>query len=1097
MSPPSISLCQQCGTLNPEGYAHCDGCGAALGRACPACLSPNRAAARFCGVCGEPLSVQARNARASAAEPSEARRRESAPGAGGPGHAVAHRPPELMGGQRKLVTVMFADIRGSMALISDCDPETAITWLDPALEAMIAGVHRYGGTVNRIQGDGIMGLFGAPVAHEDHAARACLAACAILDAISALGDERLQVRIGIDSGQVLVRPTENDLAIDYDAVGATAHTASRLETMAEPGTAYVSASTFRLAQGAVEARSLGALAIRGTTRPLEVFQLLGPIEAADRWQIRATSHALSGFAGREIEMTALARAWRRAGEGRGQVVGVSGDPGAGKSRLVHEFTATLEDAEIVRAAATPHDLRTPFMLVACLVRALLGIVDRHDRAESEARLTAMSQRVQWSDHLGNAPIRWLLEYPVDVPEWGRFDPSERRKRASRAVRDLVLARESRKRLVLVLEDIHWIDPESHEALDTLVDSLGLSRVLVLATFRPEIQPNWGRHSYYTLLNVPPLDDSDAETLIKQLIGDDAELGFLSRLLIERTGGVPLFIEEMARLLVEKGVVESGLRGYRLQARLNEIQLPETIQGVLAERMDGLPPGSRSLLQVASVIGASVPRDLLQRVASRADELLEEQIGQLKAGEFLQEAKQADGIVLKFKHALTHAVSYEAIPISRRRPLHETVCRAIEERYADRIGEWTERLAEHALKAEAFPKAVGYLYLSGNRANDRGLHHAAIDCFEKALAALDNVLPEQIDQRRLIEIHLGLRVALAATADMHRMMDCLNRAEALARAAGDTRLLAIARIGQANIGALLGQMQEAEQAGRHGRELARELSDPVLTLGADFALCQALALAGNLREAADLLESDREQLMREARHAYVGTTGTPSVLYLSGLAITHAILGEFAPARTAAEEAWTIAEETARLYDQSYAALARGVTVLLQGQPGVAIKHLRLAMDRCVEGDIQVLHPSIARFLGAALVAAGDPAEAIPLLEQAVSRAHLRGLSPFATWCKATLSEALLAAGRVPSARAAASEALAEARARGMRGIEAMALRARARIGMVSGDTDGEAADEYRAAIALADLLGMVPAATEMRHDLARFTAGPVAADISP
>ena len=267
--------------------------------------------------------------------------------------ARRHRPPELMGGQRKLVTVMFADIRGSMALISDCDPEAAITWLDPALEAMIAGVHRYGGTVNRIQGDGIMGLFGAPIAHEDHAARACLAACAILDAIRALGDPSVAgpYRSSIPGRCWFARP-ENDLAIDYDAVGATAHTANRLETMAEAGTAYVSATTFRLAQGAVEARSLGALAIRGSTRPLEVYQLLGAVEVADRWQMRARSHALSSFTGRELEMTALARAYRRAGEGRGQIVGVSGDPGAGKSRLIHEFTAAIEDAEIVRAAAT-------------------------------------------------------------------------------------------------------------------------------------------------------------------------------------------------------------------------------------------------------------------------------------------------------------------------------------------------------------------------------------------------------------------------------------------------------------------------------------------------------------------------------------------------------------------------------------------------------------------------------------------------------------------------------------------------------------------------------------------------------------------------
>lgn len=1087
MMNASPSLCEQCGTVNPDGYAHCDGCGAALGRICPACSLANRAAARFCGGCGEPLSVQARNARASLAQVAPGRAPTLLAGFGRQrGPDVAVRPPELLGGQRKLVTVMFADIRGSTALMSDFDPEAAIAWLDPAIAAMMAGVHRYGGTVNRIQGDGIMGLFGAPIAHEDHAARACLAACAILEAVEAIGDERLQVRIGIDSGQVLVRPTQNDLAIDYDAVGATAHTANRLETLAEPGSAYVSATTIRLAQGAVEAASLGALTIRGARAPMEVFRLLNPARTIDRWEMRARMHVLSAFTGRELEMTALARAYRRAGEGRGQIVGVSGDPGAGKSRLIHEFTATLDGSEVVRAAAAPHDVRTPFMVVASLVRGVLGIADRHDRAEAAARLDAVSQQVRWSDHLGSVPIRWLLDYPIDVPEWSRFDPSQRRKRAARAVRDLLLARDTHRRLVLVLEDLHWMDPESNEALDFLVDSLALVPVFVIATFRPQFSPNWVRHSYYTPLSVPALDDADAGTLARHLLGHEPEAEFLVRFLIERTGGVPLFIEEMTRLLIEKGVTQSGLRGYRLQTRLNEIDLPQTIQGVLADRMDVLPPGSRSLLQVASVIGTELPRDLLKMVAARSDELLEEQIEQLKAGEFLQEAVLLDGLTLRFKHALTHAVAYETIPISRRRSLHDTVCRAIEQHYPERAADWTERLAEHAVKAEAYPKAMVYLARAGNRANDRGLHHAAIDAFEKALTSVANIPPDDVDRRCLIEIHLGMRVALAATADMHRMMDCLGKAEALAREIEDTRLLAIARTGLANIGALLGQVIEAEAAGRDGRALAAELGDPVLMLAADFALCQILMFRGEFRAAADLLEGDREALMREARHTYVGTAGTPSVLFLTGLAMARAILGEFAQAEHAAEEAWMIAEETARLYDLSYAALARGVVALLRGETDRALDLLRVAMDRCIEGDIQVLYPSVARFLGTALIATGQLNEAVALLEQAVARAHLRGLATFEAWCKAGLSVALLVAGRIPAARAAAASALDEARARGLRSVEAIALCSRARIVLASGESDARAIRRLTDAIEFAERLGMVPIATELRKDLARF-----------
>src|SRR5262245_37446175 len=508
-SPPRMR-CRQCEHVNPPGARFCNACGTGLAGGCPACGQLNAPGSRFCSACGRALGSRA------GVSPS----RSESPDAYTPAH-LARRilaSRETLAGERKQVTVLFADTKGSMELMADRDPEDARRLLEGVLERLIEAVHRYEGTVTHILGDGIMALFGAPIAHENHAVRACYAALRMQEDVGRYGDEMqralgvpIQIRVGLNSGEVVVGSIGSDLRMEYSAVGQTTHLAARMEQMAKPASVLLTADTMRLAEGYVQAKGLGPVSVRGLADPVEVYELLGATTARTRLHVAAV-RGLTRLVGRQAELGILRQALDQARGGRGQVVALVGEAGVGKSRLAWELTRShrTRDWLVLEGSAASHGKATTWLPVIDLLRAYFRIDDGDDartvREKLIGRLLALDEALRPT----LVAFEALLEIPVEDPEWSRLDATTRQRRTLEAVKSLLLRETQAQPVLLVLEDLHWIDSATQALLDSLVESLPAARMLLLVNYRPEYQHGWSGKTYYSQLRLDPLPPETAE-----------------------------------------------------------------------------------------------------------------------------------------------------------------------------------------------------------------------------------------------------------------------------------------------------------------------------------------------------------------------------------------------------------------------------------------------------------------------------------------------------------------------------------------------------------------------------------------------------------
>ena len=703
-------------TRTPPSQKFCGECGARLASSCPACAATNPPGQKFCGECERGLGLSRSGSHAGA------------PQSYTPKH-LAERiltSKAALEGERKQVTVLFADLKGSMELLADRDPEEARKLLDPVLEHMMEAVHRYEGTVNQVMGDGIMALFGAPLAHEDHAVRACYAALRMQESVKryAEGVRReqgvtIRIRVGLNSGEVVVRAIGSDLHMDYTAVGQTTHLAARMEQLADPGATLLTPETLALAEGFVQVTSLGPMAVKGLAAPVEVYELAGVSAARSRLQAAAT-RGLSRFVGRDAEIEQLHRAVEQARQGRGQVAAVVGGPGVGKSRLTFELTHShrLEGWLILQAGALSYGKATSYLPVIDLLKNYFRIGDRESPREIREKVTGRVLMLDRALEPTLPALLALLDVSGEDPEWQALDPPQRRQRTLDAVKRLLLREAQVQPLLVVFEDLHWIDSETQALLDSLVESLPPARLLLLVNYRPEYEHHWGSKTSYTQLRLDPLPPESAFELLHGLLGEDRTIEPLTPILIERTEGNPFFLEETVRALVETKALVGERGAYRLAKVLTDIQVPATVQAILAARIDRLSPEDKRLLQAAAVIGKDVPFAVLLAIAELPEEDLRRGLAHLQAAEFLYETSLFPDLEYTFKHALTHEVTYGGLLQERRRDLHARIVDAIETLHRDRLGEHIERLAHHALRGELREKAVHYLRQAGGKASAR-------------------------------------------------------------------------------------------------------------------------------------------------------------------------------------------------------------------------------------------------------------------------------------------------------------------------------------------------------------------------------------------
>ena len=754
-------MCPGCGHDNPSTAKFCGECGAPLASRCAACGSTNPPGQKFCGECGNPLSPPV------------------LPSASPLGTPQTYTPKHLaeriltskaaLEGERKHVTVLFADVKGSMELLADRDPEEARKIIDPVLAHMMEAVHRYEGTVNQVMGDGIMALFGAPLAHEDHAVRACYAALRMQDLIRRYTEEarrnhgvEVAIRVGINSGEVVVRSIGSDLRMDYSAVGQTTHLAARMEQLAPPGTTRLTAETVRLAEGFVQVKPLGAIPIKGIAEPREIFELTGAAAVRTRLQA-ARARGFTRFVGRNAELDQMQQAADLARRGRGQIVAVVGEPGVGKSRLLHEFIHSHHSQGwlVLEASSVSYGKATPFLPVTDLLRAYLRIGDRDDarsiRAKTIGTLLALDRALE--DVV--PAVTWLLDALEPGDAFLDLEPARRRQRAVEGIKRVFLRESGAQPLLLVFEDLHWIDAETQAALDSLVASLPTAPLLLAVNYRPEYRHDWSAKTYYRQLRIDPLPPESADELLQTLLGNDASVQPLKALLIEKTEGNPLFLEESVRTLVESGVLAGEIGSHRLVRAVETIQVPVTVQAILATRIDRLRPELKRLLQAASVIGKDVPFALVEAVAEIAGDHLRHALSDLQTAEFLYEARLFPDLEYTFKHALTHDVSYGSLLDDRRRALHGAVVEAIERLHASRLEEHVELLAHHAARAKLGAKAVRYLRQAGQKAVARSANREAIALFEAALDLLAE-MPESAETLSdMLDVRMALGPALIA------------------------------------------------------------------------------------------------------------------------------------------------------------------------------------------------------------------------------------------------------------------------------------------------------------------------------------------------
>ena len=921
--------CPGCKHENRESRRFCAECGAALALACPSCGFSNEPGEKFCGGCGAPLRVSAGPAPGS---------RFSSPESYTPKH-LAERiltSKAALEGERKQVTVLFADLKGSMELLADRDPEEARKLLDAVVEHMMEAVHRYEGTVNQVMGDGIMALFGAPVAHEDHAVRACYAALHMQDSLKRYAEDArhthgvsVQIRVGLNSGEVVVRAIGSDLRMDYTAVGQTTHLAARMEQAATPGTIVLTPATLALVEGLVAVTSLGLVPVKGVTEPLEVFEVTGVGAARTRLHA-AARRGLTRFVGRDAELQQLWRAQELAGKGRDQVVAVVGEAGVGKSRLVYEFTHShrIHGWVVLEAASVSYGKATSYLPVIALLKSYFKIQDRDDLREIREKVTGKVLALDRALEPSLPALLSLLDVPVEDTAWQEMLPAQRRRQTLDGVKRLLLREAREQPLVVVFEDLHWIDGETQALLDSLVESLGSAQLLLLVNYRPEYHHAWAGKTYYNQSRLDALPPESTADLLDALLGDDPGLTPLKQLLIKR--GNPFFVEESVRTLVETKALVGEQGKYRLAQPISSIQIPPTVQTMLAARIDRLPPEEKQLLQVAAVVGKDVPFSLLREIAEGPEEQLRSRLGHLQTAEFLNETTRFPDLEYSFKHALTHEVTYGGLLQARRRELHARIVGAIETLHRDRLGEQIERLAHHAVRGEVREKAVHYLRQAGLRATARSAPSEARVWFEQALGVLDALSESQATLEEAFEIRLELRRVLTVLGDHPQALDRLREAEALAGRLNDDRRRGRVCAFMTSTHSNLGDQDEALITGTRALEIAGRLGDLRLRILATTHLEQAHAYRGDYERAVELATDILAALPADWGYEDFGAAVPASINHRFWLIRSLTELGRFAEAAQYEAEMLRLAGPIQNAFAVGHAHWAAGWLHLLKG-----------------------------------------------------------------------------------------------------------------------------------------------------------------------
>jgi class 3 adenylate cyclase/tetratricopeptide (TPR) repeat protein len=1056
--------CQQCGQRNPDG-------------------------AQFCNACGQRLAPVA----APAKPPSTPLPDHLAEKARHGGAALA--------GERKRVTVLFADVQGSMDLSGALDPEDWRGIMERFIHILCDGVHRFEGTVDKFTGDGIMALFGAPIAHEDHAARACYAALHLRDELAEYATElrrdrglSFSVRIGMNSGEVVVGVIGDDLGLEYTAIGHTVGLAQRMEALAEPGKAYLTEHTARLVEGFFELADLGEFAVRGAGELLHVHELRGVGKLRTRLEVSA-ARGLSRFVGRGEEIELLEQAWQRAAAGDAELITIEADAGTGKSRLAYEFMQSLRarNVEVYEAHGLAHTQAVPFLPVLEILRDYFGVAvvddDRSARDKVAGRLLLLDEGFRDDlplvfDFLG------ITDTERPLPP---MDPEARQRRLFAMLERLLIVRSAQAPAAILVEDLHWIDPGSEAFLANLVESMPGTRTFVVATLRPGYSATWRTRSRHEHIELRPLGREAVDELLAGILGTDPSLDGLSDVIRERTGGNPFFVEEVVRSLTEGGTLEGAQGAYRLAKEVGEVAIPPSVESVLAARIDSLAERDKAVLETAAVIGREFSAPVLSRVTPIEGRDLEAALRALVDGGFVYEEALYPHARYTFVHALTEEVAYRSQLGERRARTHAAVAAAIEELEADRLDERAALLAHHWMSARDSLQAARW-----------HARAAAWAGFTDALEAVRHwrrvrdLTREGEGEAAMLGLTarvmlLNFAWRLGREAGLRGEVDALfAEGEELAERTGAQALHAILIAAYGGAVGVAGRMDQTVALGERALRLAEEIGDRGLQIAIGPFVTYPMYTLGRIREALELTD---DLLSRAGGDRSLGAG--------IGMASPHlwcewwhwslaGWLGEFEQTRIGLERCLRVARETGDFENQIWIHM----NIAMHGTHGVvdpdsALAHARAAVELAERYGGSFSRAWSTHWLGWVHALREEWAAGETALRAALEIARDGEVALEAESLMLTrLARVQLGRGDQKGARASAEEALGRSLAAGSTFQESQAHVELARALLA---TDGAAAEaEVRThldrALALTHELGTIaiePAIRALRAQLAR------------
>jgi len=1006
--------------------------------------------------------------------------------------------PAAREGERKLVTILYARLHVSMDVLAAHDLEDGASLVDPVISLMVEAVRRYDGTISQLLSDGVMAIFGAPVAHEDHAMRACQAALRIRGSLrmhtADTSGEMPNVRIGIHSGQAVVRAIATGLRMDYGAIGQTPQLAARVVDLAGADEILLTQRTFDLTQDQLAVEARGQAPIPELPDPIGMKALLGVDSVQPLFD--TSDRRLTPLIGRRNEIAAFNASLKRARRGKGQVVAIIGDPDVGKSRLSREFirSSRTNGWRILSCRAFSYGQATPFSAIIDLLRALFGISGQQNSGEMCEQIR--NRMLGAGDGLARfiPAMLSLLDLPVDDPAWAALAPGTRRLQTLEGLTRLLIHVSRTIPMLILIEDLHWTDFETRVFLDGFVDRVSDERFLLLVNYRPEFQHSWGGKPHYRAMEIGPLPPARAGALLNALLGEDAGAATLKPALVARTEGNPMFLEESIRMLVEAGTLQGTHGGYRLgRAGLpggdaGGFGIPPTIQGILAGRIDRLRPEDKRLLQATAAIGREVALAPLQAIsgpldATMSDGALGEALDRLQKADFLHKMAFAEPRFI-FRHALTHDVAYGGMLLNRRRDLHARLVPIIERLHANRLDEHVDELARHAERGELWAKAVHYLRRAAAKHLGRSSYREAKLSLDRALSALARLPETKGNQEQAIAIRMELRQALLPLGDQVGLQRILLEARAIAVGMGDHKTLG--RIVNFLSG-VHNTKGENEQDLALRSDAARMSGDTGVRFLGIFLMGTHSQALGRYGASLPWFRESIATVTGSLLHERFDQTVLPSVVSRAGLAISLAEMGQFDEALAIGKEALRIAEAPgSRVIDLVLALMCLGRPYLRRGDVANAGQFYERAMRICREVELAHYLVAVAPALGATYILAGRAEAAIELLEPVKELHEKMSMLNVYAFTISVLAEALFVTGDVERATDLARHGLGFARDRHHRGWEAWTLKLLGEIASHGSSAPEEAVQLYEQALAVAVECEMRPLAAHCHVALGKL-----------